>query len=305
LQDLKKGQFLILLIFSIHPKPAFNSSSSSRLLLKSIMKFVNTLFVLLAFLSFTSALDQPQSYLRGNDVQVRKLSIFGQNTCARQLSKCQTANQLAIPPISQWVTMLTTYLGGLDGNPNDSLISDLIDTITNVGTLNFATLPQDIAAIIAELASTGISAAVDLAQSLALQLTSAILVPTTENIIGGALGVITTALSSTLGPIFQIILPPIQTLLTLLSAVSTLMPTNNSSVVATLAVEISSFTSKMVTRVAQLLIPRDSETQASLESCVADLLDCDYNAMISEVIPAMIGEVLTITAMDQSRRRAL
>ena len=272
------------------------------------MKFFAAFLFLASTFSCTLALDQPTgavSRIYKNGELDRDLFWFGgEKKCRRQLAKCQNANNVFAPPFDGWIEMLTNYLGNLDGNPDDSLLSDLIDLILNLGSINMNTLADDLNALVQDLANDALEAGLVMLQDLAKGFLQGYVSPNVEGFIEAGVNTLNAFGESTLAPMLSAnLLPAIMSVLELMQNLAFLIPGENSDLLGAATGDVVTFLSTLATVLMQLLVPRAGEDMAALAGCSAQLVQCKYDAMVVQVMPEVIGTTLTAVAVEEQRRR--
>ena len=263
--------------------------------------------------SLASALDQPQGIARrmstksADDQYDRELFLFGgQHECARQVQTCQNANSIFPPPFDGWLDMLTGFLGSMDGNPNDSLLSDLIDLIVNLASFNLNDALNALEVALPDLAHDATEAALEFLRStpsLIMQGYS-FLAPHAERVIQMSIDGLASFAQTQLYPILtDNIVPRLMSMLNLMQSLAYQMAQDNLNVLSAAAGDVSSFLATLANTLLTLIVPRDAEEQAALESCSVDMLQCKYEAMVIQVMPEIIGATLTAVAVEQQQRR--
>ena len=280
------------------------------------MKLASIFFLIVTTPSLTSALDQPQGIARkASHKYDRELFWFGgQSECSRQVQTCQNANNIFPPPFDGWLDMLNgsvVYLGSLDGNPDISLLDDLIQSIMNLASFNLYHIGDallELEAALPDLAHDATQAALEFLRStpsLVMQAYNS-LAPNVEPAIQIAIDALGNYAQSQIAPILSdTIVPTIMSMLNLMQTLSYQVAADNLNVLSAAAGEATSFLATLANTLPRLMLPRYTDEQAALGSCSVDLLQCKYEAMVIEVMPGVIGATLTFRIHISRRSHSL
>ena len=283
--------------------------------ISSTMQFSKALLLLLPGLCCVASLDHPNGRYRKVSTKAadnRALFLFGgDRECARQLSSCRTDkndknDDDAPPPFEEWVDMVTSILGNLDGDPDDTLLSDFVDVVLTFGTLNF--LAYDVGFVnqwqvfIPDFALAGLQGVLALhfmtfdVEVIVQGALDAL------NVLGQAIGTFT---ETQIIPFYSdTLIPSLVSMLTLMRDVSYHFAQDNLDVLAASTKALADYVTDMASTILALLAPQeDADKKAALASCSVELMECKLDAMVMEVMPEMMGMTLTVAASEQQRRR--